>query len=135
MRKMPKEISFACSGHANVLATHGNSLEFTKDTELSVKGDCILGVGCDFNAGDLADIARNSGNFEMNLEAGDARDSVHGRINAKFGHRDEIVMRIGEFSSERTFGIRCDKPAAMINRRLIENLKKGARLNVRIKAV
>src|SRR3989338_8528844 len=41
--------SFTAYGHKNILATHKTTIEFTKDRELSLRGNCILGVNADFN--------------------------------------------------------------------------------------
>src|SRR3989339_697243 len=42
-------ISFFIFGHKNIKATHRNTLEFTKDAEVSARGDCILGIRSDFS--------------------------------------------------------------------------------------
>ena len=41
--------SFTAYGHKNILATHKTTIEFTKDKELSLKGNCIVGVRADFD--------------------------------------------------------------------------------------
>ena len=41
--------SFNCYGHENITCKHKTTLEFTKDSELSLKGDCIAGVKADFS--------------------------------------------------------------------------------------
>ena len=41
--------SFSCYGHENIIAKHKTTLEFTKDSELSSEGDCIVGVKADFS--------------------------------------------------------------------------------------
>ena len=40
--------NFTVRGHNNVLALHKNTVEFTKDKELTLNGDCILGVDANF---------------------------------------------------------------------------------------
>ena len=42
-------ISFFCFGHKNILAKHRNTLEFTKDKDLTLNGDCIVGVNANFD--------------------------------------------------------------------------------------
>ncbi len=41
--------SFICYGHKNITAKHKTTLEFTKERDLSLKGDCIVGVKADFD--------------------------------------------------------------------------------------
>ena len=41
-------MKFRIYGHKNMLAIHKNTLEFTKDKELTKRGDCIVGVNSDF---------------------------------------------------------------------------------------
>ncbi len=43
------EYSFTAWGHENITANHKRTLEFTKDNELSLEGDCILGVSANFS--------------------------------------------------------------------------------------
>jgi hypothetical protein len=45
--------SFTCYGHNNVISRHKTTLEFTKDEDLSLKGDCIVGVKADFSLKDI----------------------------------------------------------------------------------
>ena len=39
---------FNAYGHPNILGTHKTTFEFTKDNELTLNGDCIVGVKADF---------------------------------------------------------------------------------------
>ena len=41
--------SFTCYGHENIASKHKTTLEFTKDKELGLEGDCIVGVKADFS--------------------------------------------------------------------------------------
>ncbi len=47
------EYLFTCFGHENITARHKTTLEFTKEEELSLKGDCIIGVKADFSLAQL----------------------------------------------------------------------------------
>ena len=42
-------MKFSILGHENILATHKNTLEFTKDDFVTKTGDCIVGISSDFN--------------------------------------------------------------------------------------
>ena len=52
------EYSFNCYGHENITARHKTTLEFTKDRDLSLKGDCIIGVKADFSLPQLKNLIK-----------------------------------------------------------------------------
>ncbi len=51
---------FNAYGHPNILATHKTTLEFTKDKEVSLRGDCIIGINSDFDLGKLKDFIKKT---------------------------------------------------------------------------
>ena len=53
------EYSFNCYGHENITARHKTTLEFTKDEDLSLKGDCIVGVKAGFQLNKIKDRPKN----------------------------------------------------------------------------
>mgnify|MGYP001585634981 CR=1 FL=1 len=54
--------SFACYGHENITARHKTTLEFTKSNELSLKGDCIIGIKADFSLKGIKLFVKSLGN-------------------------------------------------------------------------
>ena len=48
---MKIEIPF--NGHENILSLHKKTIEITKDSQLTVNGDCIIGVGSNLACIDL----------------------------------------------------------------------------------
>ena len=48
---MKIEIPFR--GHKNILSLHEKTIEITKDSELTVNGDCIIGTNADLACKDL----------------------------------------------------------------------------------
>ena len=48
---MKIEIPF--NGHKNILSLHKKTIEITKDSQLTVNGDCIIGVGSNLACIDL----------------------------------------------------------------------------------
>ncbi|RMD57572.1 DUF371 domain-containing protein [Candidatus Woesearchaeota archaeon] len=128
-------ITFRAKGHQNILATHKTTLEITKEKSLTLKGNCIIAVGADFNPEELAKFAREHKRAVMILKTKDEIDRVKFDLNPTFSDREEIVIRLGEHESQRTLGTRADKAARHLNRRLIEYLKKGETLEVGLEAV
>ena len=117
--------SFNCYGHSNVLSLHRNTLEFTKDSELSKDGDCIVGVRADFDYGKLMEFIEENKDKKIicEISVDDISDEFSFVVNPDFKDEHEIVIRKSEFNSTRTLGFNVDKAAKDINRDLIEKLK------------
>jgi uncharacterized protein len=123
--------SFTAHGHPNIRGTHRSTLEFTKDATLTESGDCIIGVNAAFELSKLRQLL-NYLKVAITIEAAGITETITAVPNKAFGSIHELVIRVGEFSSERTFATRADKSAAMLNRDLIKALQKGATATVTI---
>ncbi|MCK5289361.1 MAG: DUF371 domain-containing protein [Candidatus Aenigmarchaeota archaeon] len=132
--------SFFVYGHENVLSLHPTTLEFTKDSELTLKGDCILGVCatkslCDFSDEFKKKIRDDKVKVSVEIEADGVKDVVSG-----FGHPDltlsdaeDMVIRKSGFVCGRTLCVHADKAAADVDNKIIEHLKKaGSKAKVTI---
>ncbi|MBU2561404.1 MAG: HAD-IIIA family hydrolase [Nanoarchaeota archaeon] len=125
--------TFTARGHRNILATHKNTLEFTKDKEMSLDGDCILGLEADFSIDELQKLAKSHSQLRMRIKAGEFTDEIEFTVNKNFSSEQELVIRFSEFSSDRTFGFRATKSAKQLDRKLVEKLKDpGQRITVEI---
>ncbi len=111
---------FKIYGHENVLATHPTTLEFTKDKELTLKGNCIVGVGADFKVNNKI---INSKKIKITIECDGIIEEITSAVNPDFDDDKEIVVRLSEFNSKRTLGINADKASVHIDRRIIDKLK------------
>ena len=120
-------ISFNAYGHKNLLASHKNTLEFTKDKDLSKNGDCILGVNSDFELSSIKEFIKGKEKIKVEIEVNGISDSFECNVNPKFNDEEEIVFRLGEFSSERTLGLRSTKAAKHINREIVEKMKEDGK--------
>lgn len=117
-----ESIVFVARGHKNITGKHRNTLEFTKDKDLSLAGDCIVGVDSDFSLKDIEKVLTWD-YAKMTIRIGDKEGEIKGKVNKGFSSQDEIVLRITEYTSERTLMIRCDKAAKDLDRELIEKMK------------
>ena len=126
--------TFTAQGHPNILSTHETTLEFTKDAHLTTKGDCIVAVGAAFELSRLKEFL-DCRKVKIVIEAGNCKDVVTAVPNKKFSSSAEMVIRLGDFPSERTFATRADKSAAMLDRKLIHTLKNGAQAAITISEV
>lgn len=139
---------FSAHGHPNISALHATTLEFTKDAELSAKGDCIIAVKADFNPDELKRFLsckkiriiirisglKTAGLTEEKATAG-LTETITATPNPGFCSDHELVIRKTGFCSERTFAINADKAAKDIGRRTAAALKNtGCRIKAAIES-
>ena len=130
------QYTFNAHGHPNILATHKTTLEFTRDSELSLKGDCIVGVRADFELNKIKKIINKSKNNKIKILIETENKKINGiieaELNPNFNDNNEIVIRKTDFVSKRTFAIRSNKAAFELNRELIDYLKQKKAIKVTI---
>jgi uncharacterized protein len=129
------EIIFFAKGHVNIRANHKNTIEFTKDKDLTPRGDCIIGVDSNFNFEQIKEILKwNEAEviIEINYLNNVLSEKINGIVNKNFNNEHEIVLRKSDFISERTLLIRCDKGSVDLNRKFVEFLKNE---NIEIKII
>jgi hypothetical protein len=117
-------------GHESIRALHRTTFEFTKDSEVTPRGDCILGVKLDKAVADLSQefknaIKRNSAIVIIVLEVEGLKDVVLARGSSKLVLEDDkrVVVRRSKFIGKETLAIESNKAAKDIDRRLIEKLR------------
>ena len=133
------QYKFRAYGHPNILGTHKTTLEFTKDSELTLKGDCIIGVNADFDLKKLKNFIKKIKSAKLTIkidaDGGKISDTIAAEINKDFKNKNEFVVRKSEFISERTFAIRANKSAFQIKRKLISYLsEEGGKILIEIKS-
>jgi uncharacterized protein len=122
------EISF--HGHENVRSLHPKSIEITTDDDLTVNGDCIVGVRASCGCRDIPD--------EMKLLLQDPQskvtctilvDDLSFKINGKGSEKltltnpRDIVIRKSNFTCPRTLSVNCDTASDLIPRQMIKALQ------------
>ncbi len=117
---------FNAYGHPNILATHKTTLEFTKDKDISLKGDCIVGVNSNFELSEIKKFIKNSINkkISITIKTKIKKEKISAELNPNFNSNKELVIRKADFVSERTFAIRANKAAFDLKRDLIKFLKE-----------
>jgi hypothetical protein len=118
-------------GNENMLATHKTTLEFTKDTHLSKRGDCIVTIATDKALADLtAEFKENLRRPNVKLTITIEADGIAEQVNAEgspqliLTHPTEIVVRKSDYVCSRTLAVHADKAACDLSRDLVEKLKK-----------
>ena len=117
--------SFICCGHENITCRHKTTLEFTKDSELSLNGDCIVGVEADFSIKEIKRFIESLGNNKkiiITIAENKIIEKINAEINSDFNSGIEMVIRKSGFIDERTFAIKANKSACDLSRELIKNI-------------
>ena len=120
------QYKFKAYGHPNITAKHKTTLEFTKDKELSLRGDCIVGVKSDFELplikNFISQLKKNK--IKITIEVDDLKEEIIAEVNPDFDSDREMVIRKSEFKDERAFAVRADKSSIELKRELVECMKK-----------
>ncbi|MFH1850193.1 MAG: DUF371 domain-containing protein [archaeon] len=126
-------MKFACYGHGNIRSTHAKTLEITKEKQVTIRGDCIIGIASDFDSAFLNQSIKGKKKLLLHLSCGGATDTVSADINQSFSSHDEIVIRKSGFLSCRTLGIHADKAASDLSADLVKLLNiPGKKIDVKI---
>ena len=138
---MKIEIPF--SGHKNILSLHKKTIEITKDSELSVSGDCIIGTNSSLACIDLPEkfkkkIQNQDATIVFTIVADEHSFSIHGKGSDKLTlkHTTDIVLRRSAFTCSRTIAIKCDKASDDIPRTIVKKLqnpKTSGKLIIEVK--
>ncbi len=124
-------------GHENILSTHKTTIEITKVSTLTKKGNCVIGINAskacyDLNA-TLKDKIANERKIKVTLKVDDIRDSFYGFGNKelKLLDKGDIVFRKSGYVSDRTILINCTKSSNELDRELVGRLKvPGKKLSI-----
>ena len=129
-------------GHENVLSLHKSTFEITKDKDLSLAGDCIIGLDIDKSMADFPDefkekLANDDTKVIVEFKTSNASDSIvgFGHHELTLSHPTDIVCRKSTFVCSRTLMIKSDKAAIDLNRDLIKDLANGESMEVNIKLI
>lgn len=131
-RNAEEAVCFTAKGHPNLTVTHAVSLEICRSPDLSAEGDCLIGVGADFDAEEVRRLA-GFRKLHVTLRSGPVQETFECGVNGLYDADDEIVFRKSAHCSPRTLGIGASKSAAQVGRLLVERLRRpGATLEVAI---
>ena len=118
-------------GHENILCTHTTTIELTKESYITNKGDCILGINASKSCVDLNPILKrnikNEKKIMVSIRIGNLIDSFYGFGNKYLTLLDKqnLVFRKSEYICDRTVLINCTKSSSDINRKLIKRLNNS----------
>lgn len=117
-------------GHENIRATHKTTLEITKESTLTKRGDCVIAVGATKGTKDLSPgfkeaMKRQDAHTTITIEANGIREVVKARGSPQllFTHPTDMVVRKSNYICGRTITIKANKAARDISRKLIEKIQ------------
>ena len=126
-------------GHENVLSLHKSTFEITKDKDLSLSGDCIIGLDIDKSMEDFPEefkekLANDDTKVIVELKTPNASDTIegYGHHDLTLSHPTDMVCRKSTFVCSRTLMIKSNKAAIDLNRDLIKDLANGEPMEVNI---
>jgi len=121
-------------GHTKIRGTHQTTLEFTKDTHLTERGDCIIGVEASKGVANLSDefkrIVQNPNSLvslSFNVEKYSEVVRGFGSQGLLLTNPTDVVVRKSGYVCNRTLMVRSDKAAIDLPRGLISLLQEPSR--------
>jgi uncharacterized protein len=122
------EIEF--SGHENIRSNHQKTIEITKESHLTPRGDCIVGVNAKSSCADLSEELKNKlknpdSKVIFSIKVGEDDFVVEGKGHPDLilTHTEDIVIRKSDFICPRTLAVKCDKASDLLPRSMVTQLQ------------
>ena len=126
-------------GHKNVTSNHKSTFEITKDSDIGIAADCIIGTNMDKSMSDFPTefkecIANSNAKIHVFLDTENGHDEIigWGHEELDLTHPTDIVCRTSEFTCSRTLMIKSNKAAYDLDENLINDLKNEKIMKVTI---
>ncbi len=117
-------------GHENIRAVHKTTLEFSKESWLSRKGDCIIAVSAEKAVADLSpefkeNLRKENARIVILINVGEVVEVVNafGSPRLILAHPTDIVVRKSDYVCSRTLAVQADKAAYDLSRKLVEKMR------------
>jgi uncharacterized protein len=124
------EESFTARGHPNIRATHEKTVEVTKETYLTTRGDCIAAIKAEKGLTDLSLEMKNAARrpesiISLSIQVGEKvfTTTGHGDSELTWRHPTDMVARMSGYICPRTLMVHADKAIIHMERSLIQQLK------------
>ncbi len=117
-------------GHTKVLATHPSTFEVTMESQLTPRGDCIIGICASHAANQVNELIgdtlrQTTSQIITYLSVDNITEQIQGWGSPllTLDSLTSLVWRTSEYIDGRTISIRCNKAARDLNRNLIQSLQ------------
>lgn len=128
---MQVEDSFKACGHPNIQGTHKTTIMTTKDSKLSLNGDCIVAVSAEKSIKELSEEVKNAAKNNdaiikliLSIESESVEITGKGDPRLTFENIHDIVTRKSSFICPRTLMIQSDKASIDLPRNFLMKMKK-----------
>ena len=125
---MKFEIGF--SGHENIRSNHQKTIEITKESNLTLRGDCIIGVNATSSCADLPQEIKDKlkipgTKITFSISVGKHEFVINGKGHPDLilTHSEDIVIRKSNFICPRTLAVKCDKASDLLPRAMVTLLQ------------
>ena len=125
---MRYEIEFF--GHENIRSYHKKTIEITKESHLTTRGDCIIGVSANSSCADLPEKLKNKlrdskthVRFLIKVDEDEFVLEGMGHSDLTLTHDEDIVLRKSDFTCPRTISVKCDKASDLVPREMVSKLQ------------
>lgn len=112
-------------GHPNIQSLHSRTIEITRNTNLSLRGDCIIGVNADKSCYDLNSSLQKLLKYddalvhiEVIVGSNQLRITGRGDKRLSLSNKHDIVIRKSNYVCPRTLSIGCDKASSDISKEM-----------------
>jgi len=117
-------------GHKNIRSLHQKTIEITTEQDLTLNGDCIIGVGASCGCNSIPEkmkklLQSSKTNILFTIKVKDFSFKVKGTGHDELvlTHPHDIVIRKSSFVCPRTLATNCDKASDSVPRQMIKILQ------------
>ena len=117
-------------GHKNIRSLHQKTIEITTESNLTLNGDCIIGVNADYACNNIPEkmkklLRSSKTDILFTIKVKDFSFKVKGKGHDELilTHPHDIVIRKSSFVCPRTLATNCDKASDSIPRKMIKILQ------------
>lgn len=116
-------------GHPNVRATHKTTMQVTRDEEIGIRADCVIGVRANKSVSDIGPELRKhlleGGEIEILLIVREQAFKLRaqGSGNLKLSNQRDSVIRKSSYIDDRTLAIRASASSHDLPRDMVKLLR------------
>ena len=117
-------------GHENIRSLHPKTIEITTEPNLTLNGDCIIGVKASCGCNDIPDrlkslLQNSKSEISCTIIVKELKFKVKGKGNEKLTllNPHDVVIRKSSFVCPRTLATNCDVASDSLPRQMVKLLR------------
>ncbi len=132
-RKAMRSVRFRAAGHENIVGKHETTLEITRESDLTKRGTCVIGVRASQALRDLDDEIKDLARKRETRIC--LKMTIHGQVEEVEGRGDpgltytdktSMVVRKSAYLCGRTVFVNADKAASDLDRDFVQKLRDSS---------